>query len=118
VQVKGTIAELPNAKGYMCSVSTNNKRYQAGAFDFMAAYVIPQDAWYNIPAKLIMGLRYISLCTTNGGEAKSEQYLEAWHLLREASGCEESHFSQKQEESGAPAGRDPDGAERNGCRTR
>jgi hypothetical protein len=112
VQVKGTIAELPNAKGYMCSVSTNNKRYQAGAFDFMAAYVIPQDAWYNIPAKLILGLRYISLCTTNGGEAKYEQYREAWHLLREASGCEESHFSQKQEESGAPAGRDPDGAER------
>jgi hypothetical protein len=48
------------------------------------------------------GLRYISLCTTNGGEAKYEQYREAWHLLREASGCEESHFSQKQEEAGHP----------------
>ncbi len=99
VQVKCTIAELPNAKGYPCSVGTNNKRYQAGAFDFMAAYVIPEDAWYIIPANLILGLRYISLCTTNGGEAKYEQYREAWHLLREASGCEESNFSQSHGES-------------------
>jgi hypothetical protein len=65
----------------------------------MAAYVIPEDAWYIIPANLILGLRYISLSTTNGGEAKYEQYREAWHLLREASGCEESNFSQSQGES-------------------
>ena len=102
VQVKCTVAALPKAKGYMCSVATNNKRYQAGAFDFMAAYVIPEDAWYIIPAKLTLGLRYISLCTTNGGEEKYEEYREAWHLLREASGIGESHFSQKQGEVGHP----------------
>jgi hypothetical protein len=60
-----------------------------GAFDFLAAYVVLEDAWYIIPAKLIRGLRSVSLCTT-GGEAKYEEYREAWHLLRKASECGES----------------------------
>ncbi len=95
VQVKCTVAELESGKGYVCSVCHSHKVYRAGAFNFLAAYVIPEDAWYIVPAKLIRGLRSISLCTT-GGEAKYEGYREAWHLLREASGSEESHFSQNQ----------------------
>ena len=85
VQVKCTIAVLESGKGYCCSTCSSHKPYRAGAFDFFAAYVIPEDAWYIIPAKLICGLRSISLCT-EGGEAKYEEYREAWHLLREASG--------------------------------
>ncbi len=88
VQVKCTIAVLESGKGYCCSTCSSHKPYRAGAFDFFAAYVIPEDAWYIIPAKLIHGLRSISLCT-EGGEAKYEEYREAWHLLREASGCGE-----------------------------
>jgi hypothetical protein len=60
-------------------VKSNNKRYRAGAFDFLAAYVIPQDAWYIVPAKLICERASICLCTT-GSEAKYEEYREAWHL--------------------------------------
>jgi len=86
VQVKCTVAELESGKGYVCSVCSSHKVYRAGAFDFLAAYVIPEDAWYIVPAKLIRGLRSISLCTM-GCEAKYEEYREAWHLLREASGC-------------------------------
>ena len=89
VQVKCTVAELESGKGYVCSVCSSHKVYRAGAFDFLAAYVIPEDAWYIVPAKLIRGLRSISLCTM-GGEAKYEEYREAWHLLREASGSDES----------------------------
>jgi PD-(D/E)XK nuclease superfamily protein len=85
VQVKCTMAKLPNSNGYICSVSHNNQRYRAGAFDFLAAYVIPEDTWYILPAEVIQGLRSICLCSGRAG--KYEEYREAWHLLQEASGC-------------------------------
>jgi len=81
VQVKCTMARLQSGKGYVCSVKSNNKRYRAGALDFLAAYVIPEDAWYIIPAKAIGRQRSICLCSP---QAKYEAYREAWHLLREA----------------------------------
>jgi PD-(D/E)XK endonuclease len=95
VQVKCTMAEMQNGKGYVCSVKKNNQTYCAGSFDFLAAYVIPEDAWYIVPAKLIRGQQSVCLCTTDS-EGKYEEYREAWHLLRAASGSEESHFSQNQ----------------------
>lgn len=85
VQVKSTVAKVESGKGYICSTCSSDKVYRAGAFDFLAAYVIPEDVWYIVPAKLIRGLRSISLCT-EGGEAKYEEYREAWGLLREAQG--------------------------------
>ena len=110
VQVKCTVAKLESGKGYICSVCSSHKAYRAGAFDFLAAYVVLEDVWYIIPAKLIRGLKSISLCT-EGAEAKYEEYREAWHLLREASGIREetedgqaskTHFSQNQGEVGHP----------------
>ena len=38
VQVKCTIAKQPKAKGYICNLKTNNKKYPEGSFDFVAAY--------------------------------------------------------------------------------
>jgi len=87
VQVKSTIAKLETGKGYICSVCSSHKAYQAGAFDFLAAYVIAEDVWYIVPAKEIRGLKSISLCTREG---KYEKYREAWELLREATGSVES----------------------------
>ena len=84
VQVKCTIAKLESGKGYICSVCSSHKAYPAGSFDFVAAYVILEDAWYIIPEKEIRGLKSISLCTV-GAEAKYEQYREAWSLLKKAS---------------------------------
>lgn len=88
VQVKSTIAKLESGAGYICQTCSSHKPYRAGAFDFLAAYVVFEDAWYIIPAKQIRGLKSISLCT-QGSEAKYEGYREAWHLLREASGIGE-----------------------------
>lgn len=88
VQVKCTVARLESGEGYICSTCSRHKPYKKGAFDYVAAYVIPEDAWYIIPAKAIYGLRSISLCTV-GGEAKYEHYREAWGLLRKASGIGE-----------------------------
>ena len=95
VQVKCTIARLPNGKGYICNLKSNNKRYPPGAFDFVAAYVIPEDAWYIVPVEAIGGQATLSLGTV-GTWAKFEKYREAWDLLREATGCEEADFSQGQ----------------------
>jgi hypothetical protein len=81
VQVKCTIAVLESEKGYCCSTCSSHKPYPKGAFDFLAAYVIPEDAWYIIPAEEILGLKSVSLCTVEG-EAKYEGYREAWHLLK------------------------------------
>ena len=81
VQVKCTIAVLESGKGYCCSTCSSHKPYPKGAFDFLAAYVIPENAWYIIPAEEILGLKSVSLCTEQG-EAKYEGYREAWHLLQ------------------------------------
>jgi hypothetical protein len=90
VQVKCTVAKVESGKGYICSTCSSHKVYRAGAFDFLAAYVIPEDAWYIIPAKEIRGQRSISLCTAESGEAKYENYREAWDLLRQAADMQDS----------------------------
>lgn len=88
VQVKCTLFRSTSGEGYSCSTCSSHKRYKKGAFDYLAAYVIPEDVWYIIPAKEVLGRRSISLCTETG-EAKYEPYREAWHLLREAAGMRE-----------------------------
>jgi|SRR5579872_1132428 hypothetical protein len=106
VQVKCTVFRNPEGEGYICSTSSSHKLYRKGAFDFFAAYVIPEDVWYIIPAKLILGLKSISLCTGEGGEAKYEEYREAWHLLRAATGAVESLASSETSQ----AARDDEGS--------
>jgi hypothetical protein len=101
VQVKCTIARLPNGKGYVCNLKSNNKRYPPGAFDFVAAYVIPEDAWYIVPVNAIGGQATLSLCTV-GTWAKFEKYREAWDLLREATGSEEGPLKPEPGLNGAP----------------
>ena len=81
VQVKCTIAEVKNGEGYICSVCSSHKPYPPGSFDFLAAYVICEDAWYIIPAEKIQGMRSVSLAT-GSDEANYERYREAWHLLK------------------------------------
>jgi len=91
VQVKSTT--LKNGGGYVCSVRKNNAKYARGSFDFLAAYVIPEDVWYIIPAKKLAGRGCVTLCS-NSGEANFEEYREAWHLLREAAGTAEVESSE------------------------
>jgi hypothetical protein len=80
---------VQSGEGYICSVKSNNARYRTGAFDFLAAYVIPEDAWHIIPAKVIRGVASVSLCTSER-EGKYEEYRKAWHLLRKATECGEA----------------------------
>ena len=80
VQVKSTMSRLANG-GYELSIWAQHQRYEPGAFDFLAAHVIPKDAWYIIPEKEIRGMKSVTLCSEEN-RGKYEQYREAWHLLK------------------------------------
>jgi len=86
VQVKSTVFECGG--GYSCAVKHNNRPYARGSFDFVAAYVIPEDVWYIVPAEKVLNKTMI-LCSESK-QALYEEYREAWHLLREAAEREES----------------------------
>jgi hypothetical protein len=101
VQVKCTIAKGPNAKGYICNLKSNNKKYLPGSFDFVAAYAILEDTWYIVPEEAIRGMSAICLCSTM---PKYEKYREAWDLLREASGGEEPADETVSEPEEGPVG--------------
>jgi hypothetical protein len=78
VQVKSTIYEL--GTGYVCAIKGGHKPYPPGSFDFLAAYVVDENAWYIIPEKKIWGKGCLTLYPKSP-KAKYEKYREAWHLL-------------------------------------
>jgi hypothetical protein len=84
VQVKSTANRQPNG-GYVCGVhpSPNSELYKRGDFDFLAAYLIPEDVWYIIPARLVVRRKKtsITLCPSSAGSDWAP-YKEAWDLLR------------------------------------
>jgi hypothetical protein len=109
VQVKSTTIE--NGGGYVCVIRKQGKPYTSGSFDFVAAYVVPEDVWYIIPVRDIGGRENMSLCS-NSPRNENERYREAWHLLREAAEVGEARESGA-EETAAPvaaAGRFPTNA--------
>ena len=79
VQVKSTM--FKDRGGYSCSVRGCRGPYKGDAFDFLAAYLIPVDVWYIIPAEKIRGQGSIALYPELA-KAKYELYKEAWDLLR------------------------------------
>jgi hypothetical protein len=87
VQVKSTMCR--DKGSYACAVRPNlymGNPYKKGDFDFLAAYVIPEDVWYIIPAKLVVKGRMGMIILTPGSAGhKYEPYMEAWHLLGGAS---------------------------------
>jgi hypothetical protein len=84
VQVKSTSVKRRN--GYVCAVrNCRGEAYEKDAFDFLAAYVIPLDVWYIIPASLIAGQGSVAVyprLTT----AKYARHREAWELLGAVAG--------------------------------
>ncbi len=78
VQVKSTIAE--EGSGYDCTVRGGHKPYPPGSFDFLAAYVVHENAWYIIPEKEILGQDSVTLYPKSP-DSKYEEYREAWYLL-------------------------------------
>jgi hypothetical protein len=60
-------------------------RYSAQEIDFIAAYVVPHDAWYIVPVAEIVSSIHIRLYpegTKKCDGGRFEKYREAWDLLR------------------------------------
>jgi hypothetical protein len=80
VQVKSTIFR-EGAEGYSCTLKDSKGPYKKNSFDFVAAYVIPEDVWFILPEKKIRGMWSVGLYPKLE-TAKYREYQEAWHLLR------------------------------------
>ncbi len=87
VQVKSTSYRRGN--GYLCrfSCKKKSKRYTRRQVDFFAAYVIPEDVWYIIPAAVVLKNKGTELMLCPLGRMRKgcyryEGYREAWKRLR------------------------------------
>jgi hypothetical protein len=86
VQVKSTSCR--KSTGYFCRLRSGPQRpYTPQTIDFFAGYVIPQDAWYLIPAHAVLdgirdGLMVCPVQRVKIGRYHYECYREAWPLLR------------------------------------
>jgi len=89
VQVKSTT--MRSGAGYLCQFHPNHRKkvdYSLDQIDLFAAYVIPQNAWYLIPAVLLLGKRrktIATLCPLTPPAKKAsycyEGYRENWIML-------------------------------------
>ena len=89
VQVKSTTVRA--GAGYLCQFKPNHLKkrdYSLKQIDVFAAYVIPVDAWYLIPAALLLGTRRKTMAMlspvvppTKKASYRYECYREAWNLL-------------------------------------
>ena len=81
VQVKSTT--FREGTGYSCTLKDSKGPYKKNSFDFVAAYVIPEDVWFILPAKKIRGMWSVGLYPKLES-SKYFEYKEAWELLRGA----------------------------------
>ena len=89
VQVKSTTMRC--GAGYLCQFKPNHRKrhdYSLNEIDLFAAYVIPEGAWYLIPAVLLLGKRrhaMAMLCPVVKPAKKAsycyESYREDWSML-------------------------------------
>jgi hypothetical protein len=89
VQVKSSANR--NGTGYLCYFRRSyqaKEPYSIDELDLFAAYIIPEEAWYLIPAAVILNRPRkgvpIYLCPMTAlkkDRYRYEQYREAWHLM-------------------------------------
>ncbi len=86
VQVKST--DFRNRFGAYCCNTTGSRnhratrRYSRRQVDFLALYVIPEDAWYIIPIDALNGRLSVLLYPHRKSKRSLfEHFREAWHLL-------------------------------------
>ena len=88
VQVKSTTVRT--GTGYLCQFRRNyhtKEDYSVKQVDIFAAYIIPVDAWYLIPAGIILGperkigIMLYPMVPLKKDRYRYEAYKEAWPLL-------------------------------------
>ncbi len=81
VQVKSVAAERDGTYRIASSGGGGSKHtYTEDDIDLLAAYVIPEDAWYLIPVECC-ATKSIHLCPHRPSKRKFERFREAWELL-------------------------------------
>jgi hypothetical protein len=81
IQVKSTT--FMNHNGYSCTMRPSRRGvYGDDPFDFVAAYVIPEDMWFIIPEHIMRGRLAVAL-RPGRKDLKYGPYMEAWDLLKE-----------------------------------
>ena len=95
VQVKSVSVAQRDAYR-ICSGSGHRSKtaYTPSDLDFLAAYVIPHDAWYIIPVAAFTPVKTLRLRPHHPSRRRFELYREAWRLL---------HFSIPVTRSPAPS---------------
>jgi PD-(D/E)XK endonuclease len=90
VQVKSTSCRV--GTGYFCQFKPNylSDPYTLEQLDFFAAYVIMQDTWYLIPARVLLGgthvkqgLMLFPMQPLKKNRYSYEGYRDAWPLLNQ-----------------------------------
>lgn len=71
----------PTETPYLASRRPVAKQYTKAQTDFVAAYIVPEDAWFIIPIADIRTKTMYLPSTSNPNRNRYGQYLEAWHLL-------------------------------------
>jgi hypothetical protein len=81
VQVKSASARWRNVYSVAATTGAAKRPYRRAEVDVLAAYVVPEDAWYLIPVGAIWPRKTIRLSPHQRSRRKFETYREAWHLL-------------------------------------
>ena len=82
VQVKSTRFKLKTCGSYVCNTRSHpDRQYTLEQIDFVAAYVVPLEVWYILPARIVVFQGKVTLTPSRKGH-KYEPYMEACNLLR------------------------------------
>jgi hypothetical protein len=89
VQVKTTTVKARGMYNVTICRHANRERhaYTEAEIDFVAVYIVPEDTWYILPVREVVG--HMCLRFRPKGYARGDihdYYREAWHLLREPDG--------------------------------
>jgi hypothetical protein len=82
VQVKSTDVAR-GEDGFICCLKrTGIQYYRIEEVDFFAIYVVRKDAWFVLPAKVVLRLKSNIRVAPGNGKQKYSRYEGAWDLLR------------------------------------
>jgi hypothetical protein len=82
VQVRSTSTFAFGRYRVQATFGANKVAYKKGLIDFLAAYVIPCDVWYIVPAWELGHHKSIYMRPNASADASPwEKFRDAWHLL-------------------------------------
>jgi hypothetical protein len=81
VQVKSTTVPRGDG-GYVCYLKrTGIRYYRVSEVDYFAIYVVPEDAWFILPSRVVLRLKSNIRVAPGHAEQKYARYEEAWDLM-------------------------------------